>query len=482
MVAEGPVSDRERPDTVLPATVPPATVPPAGGPSTGRGRARYARERALALGRFAVAAVRRRTRRATLDTAMGTVAGASTMPSLALFLVTAYFVILFVIGIGAVALPICIPAVRWLCNRARRLAGRAGVPVEVPYQPEPPEFEKDIVGWMRRCKWILTDRATWRDLLWLFLNTAVGMIGFIPAALLYYVGEGLVLAGGLWHSLLVGDGTGRMYCGIVVDSHPTAVTAGFLSLGVFAVWLWTTPFILKGYAYFTRYLLGHTDTTRLASRVRHLAESRSGALDTQAAELRRIERDLHDGAQARLVGLGMTLGAADRHLDKDTAEARRLLREARASSVLALRELRDLVRGIHPPVLAERGLADALRALAIASPLPFEVRVTIPPQLSAPVESAVYFSVSELLTNVLKHAGASRGELSVGYERGVLRARVSDNGRGGASMSEGSGLAGIRRRLAAFDGTIDISSPPGGPTVTELEIPCASSSPRTFSS
>lgn len=491
-VAEGPVSDRKQPDTAprdaAPGDIAPSEAAPrdagtsAAGPATEGGPARSTRERALSLGRSAVAAVRGRARRAARDTALGTVAGASTMPSLALFLVTAYFVILFVIGIGAVALPICVPAVRWLCNSARRLAGRTGVPVEVPYQPAPLEFEKDIVGWMRRCKWILTDRATWRDLLWLLLNTAVGMIGFIPAALLYYVGEGLVLAGGLWHSPLADNGTGRMYCGVVIDSHPTAVAAGLLALGVLGLWLWTTPFVVQGYAYFTRYLLGHTDTTRLASRVRHLAESRSGALDTQAAELRRIERDLHDGAQARLVGLGMTLGAADRQLDKDTAEARRLLREARASSVLALRELRDLVRGIHPPVLAERGLADALRALAISSPLPFEVSVTIPPQLSAPVESAVYFSVSELLTNVLKHAGASRGELSVGYERGVLRARVSDNGRGGASMSEGSGLAGIRRRLAAFDGTIDISSPPGGPTVTELEIPCASSSPRTFSS
>ncbi|WTL28617.1 sensor domain-containing protein [Streptomyces sp. NBC_01498] len=404
------------------------------------------------------------------------------MPSLAFFLVTAYFVGLFVIGIGAVALPICVPAVRRLCNWARRTAGRAGVPVEVPYQPEPAEFEKDIVGWMRRCKWILTDRATWRDLLWLLLNTAVGMVGFVPAALLYYAGEGLVLAAGLGRGLAGGHGAGRMYCGVVVDSWPTAVAAGFLALGVLAVWIATTRHVLLGHAWFTRYLLGHTDTTRLASRVRHLAESRSGALDTQAAELRRIERDLHDGAQARLVGLGMTLGAADRQLDKDTEEARRLLREARASSVLALRELRDLVRGIHPPVLAERGLADALRALCLASPLPFEASVTVPPRLSAPVESAVYFSVSELLTNVLKHAGASRGELTVRHERGVLHVRVTDNGRGGARMSDGSGLAGIRRRLAAFDGTIDISSPPGGPTVTELEIPCASSSPRTFSS
>lgn len=425
---------------------------------------------------------RARVRRAAVDTAVGVVIALGTMASLALFLTTTYFVILFIIGIGAVALPIVTKAVRRLCNASRRTAGRSGVRVDIPYQPVPQEFEKDIVGWMRRCKWILTDPATWRDLLWLLLNTVVGMIGFLPAALLYYVLEGLAVAGGLWKPILGANGTGRWYAGITVHNWPTAGVAALLAGCVFLAWLWVSPLTLKAHAYFTRFLLGPTERTLLASRVRHLAETRSGALDTQAAELRRIERDLHDGAQARLVGLGMTLGAVDRHMEDNSDEARRLLRDARASSVLALRELRDLVRGIHPPVLAERGLADALRALGIASPLPVEVTVDILGELPAPVESAMYFSVSELLTNALKHAEADRVDIVVRQEHGVLSARVTDDGRGGAVLGAGSGLEGIRRRLAAFDGTMDISSPPGGPTVTKMEMPCALSSPKTSSS
>ncbi|WP_254886283.1 sensor histidine kinase [Streptomyces sp. NA02950] len=425
---------------------------------------------------------RPRVRRAAADTAVGVLIALGTMASLALFLTTTYFVILFVIGIGALALPIVTKAVRWLCDTSRRTAGRSGVLVERPYQPAPQEFEKDIVGWMRRCKWILTDPATWRDLLWLLLNTAVGMIGFLPAAVLYYVLEGLAVAGGLWQPILDANGTGRWYAGVTVDSWATAMVAALLAAGVFVAWLWIAPLTLRAHAYFTRFLLGPTERTRLASRVRHLAETRSGALDIQAAELRRIERDLHDGAQARLVSLGMTLGALDRQMERDTDQARRLLQDARASSVLALRELRDLVRGIHPPVLAERGLADALRALGIASPLPVEVTVDLPGDLAAPVESAVYFSVSELLTNALKHAEADHVTIALWYADGVLHARVGDDGRGGALMGAGSGLEGIRRRLAAFDGTMEISSPPGGPTVTTMEMPCALSSPKTSSS
>lgn len=240
--------------------------------------------------------------------------------------------------------------------------------------------------------------------------------------------------------------------------------------------------VLKGYAYFVRFLLGPTRGSRLALRVEQLAETRSGALDIQAAELRRIERDLHDGAQARLVGLGLQLGAVERKMAQDPELARRLLREARTSSVQALRELRDLVRGIHPPVLAERGLGDALRALGLASPLDVTVVADLPGPLPDPVESAVYFAVSELLANALKHADAQRVEIVAWRAEDTLRARVSDDGRGGADVTAGSGLAGIRRRLASFDGTLEIDSPPGGPTVMKLELPCALSSPKTSSS
>ncbi|MCX4911504.1 sensor domain-containing protein [Streptomyces sp. NBC_00878] len=421
------------------------------------------------------------TRRAASDTAVGLLIAAGTMASLGLFLVTTYFVILCLLGIGFVTLPYLTRAIRRLCGLTRDTAARSGVPIEAPYQPEPQDVERDIVGWMRRCKWILTDPATWRDLLWLLLNTVVGFTGFLPGAVLYYAGEGLFLACGLWRPLAQ-DGTGRMYALITVDSWPSALAAGAVALGLLVAWLFVSPLILKGYAYFCRFLLGPTERTRLAGRVRHLAETRSGALDTQAAELRRIERDLHDGAQARLVSLGLKLGAVDRQLARDPEAARKLLHEARSSSVLALRELRDLVRGIHPPVLAERGLADALQALGLASPLPVSVSVDLPAQLPAPVESATYFSVSELLTNALKHADAENVEVTARYEHGVLYAHVIDDGRGGADMSAGTGLEGIRRRLATFDGTLEIDSPSGGPTVTKLEIPCALSSQKTSSS
>ncbi|MGW1175371.1 sensor domain-containing protein [Kitasatospora sp. NPDC002543] len=422
-----------------------------------------------------------RLRRAGADLVVGVLIALGAVLSFGLFLVTAYFVILFVIGIGAMMLPIVTTWVRRLCDAYRRAAARAGVPVAVPYRPEPPEFEKDIVGWIRRCKWILTDPATWRDLLWLLLNSVVGMIGFLPAAVLYYVLEGLALALGLWRPVLRARGTGREYFFVPVHSGPTALLAASAAAVLFVAWVRYSPLFLTAHAHFTRLLLGPTESSRLALRVRHLAETRSGAVETAAAELRRIERDLHDGAQARLVGLGLTLGALERHLGGESDEARRLLRDARASSVSALRELRDLVRGIHPPVLAERGLADALRALGLASPLRVEVAVSLPGEVPPPLESALYFAVSELLTNALKHADAEHVEVTVRHDGAVLRARVVDDGRGGADTARGTGLHGIRRRLASFDGTLGISSPTGGPTAIEMEIPCALSSPKTSS-
>ncbi|KMS82887.1 histidine kinase [Streptomyces regensis] len=424
---------------------------------------------------------RGRLARATLDTLVGVAIASGALLSIVLFVTTTYFIVLCLIGIGFLALPYLTRAVRWLCDLNRRAAARSGVPVERPYRPEPEEIERDIVGWTRRCKWILADPATWRDLLWLLLNCVVGLAGFVPAALLYYAGEGLFLACGLWQPLAE-DGHGRWYSFVTVESWPAALAAALLALVVLTAWILLGPLVLKGYAYFVRFLLGPTRQSQLASRVQHLSETRSGALDIQAAELRRIERDLHDGAQARLVSLGLQLGAVDRKMSQDPEEARRLLRQARTSSVQALRELRDLVHGIHPPVLAERGLPDALRALGLASPLHVTVVVDLPDRLPDPVESAVYFAVSELLTNALKHADAQRVEIVAWCEEGMLHARVTDDGRGGADASAGSGLAGIRRRLASFDGVLEIDSPPGGPTVMKMELPCALSSPKTSSS
>jgi signal transduction histidine kinase len=231
------------------------------------------------------------------------------------------------------------------------------------------------------------------------------------------------------------------------------------------------PRLLTAHFRLARAVLGGDG--ELAERVRVLTETRRDAVDTSAAELRRIERDLHDGAQARLVAMGMDLGTIEMLIERDPARAKKLLAQARRNSAEALEELRDLVRGIHPPVLAERGLGDAVRALALRLPLPAEVTVELPGRADAPVESAAYFAVSEVLTNAVKHSGADRIWIDMHHADGTLRITVTDNGRGGAAIGEGTGLAGVERRLGTFDGVLAVSSPAGGPTLVTMEIPCA---------
>ncbi len=272
-----------------------------------------------------------------------------------------------------------------------------------------------------------------------------------------------------------------------VDLHNSPVSAGHLwgaaleaSL-LLTTGLWLAPRV-------TRHHLTDLPDPELAARARQLTQrvqtltkTRHDAVDTAAAELRRIERDLHDGAQARLVALGMSLRAAERLFPTSPEAALALVSEARESSSLALTELRDLVRGIYPPVLADRGLGDAVRALALDLPLPVELDIDLPGQVDLPVASALYFSVAEVLANVTKHAGARTVRISLSHGAGMLRAQITDDGAGGADPALGTGLAGVERRLAAFDGILAVSSPPGGPTIVVIEVPCALSSPKTFS-
>ncbi|MEV0200196.1 histidine kinase [Nonomuraea sp. NPDC050691] len=208
-----------------------------------------------------------------------------------------------------------------------------------------------------------------------------------------------------------------------------------------------------------------------AARIRQLTESRSVVVDARAAELRRIERDLHDGAQAKLVAIRMNLGLARGVRDPD--QVRQMIDEAREVAGQALTDLRDLVRGIHPPVLADRGLAGAIEAAALLCPAPVEVEIDLPGRLEPPVESAAYFATAEALTNVAKHSGASRAWLRVSHAGGLLRVTVRDDGRGGADRTAGTGIRGIDRRLSAFDGRLTLHSPPGGPTELTMELPCA---------
>ncbi len=213
------------------------------------------------------------------------------------------------------------------------------------------------------------------------------------------------------------------------------------------------------------------DRSALTERISTLEESRAGAVDVQEAELRRIERDLHDGAQARLVALGMSLGMAEQKLASEPEAAAELLADARAGAGEALRELRDLARGIHPPVLADRGLDAAVRALAAASPISVTVSATVPQRPKPPVESAAYFVVAEALANAGKHSGARRVDVRIVSGDGVLSVEVHDDGTGGADPA-GGGLSGLRRRVEALDGSLRVVSPPGGPTTIRAELPC----------
>ncbi|MFG3225797.1 sensor histidine kinase [Kitasatospora sp. NPDC048194] len=377
--------------------------------------------------------------------------------------------------------PLATRMLRAAAGAARWASGHwSQVPVPVPYQPRP-ALERTLHGWFwtghdyhrnRRfaalaltLRWMWTDPATWRDALWAISDPLVGgAIAATPvllaAAGLYGLGQPLVpydLPLGGWPAVLLGP----------------VLVAGGLALSRSALHL---------HGRWTRSVLGPTERTRLARRVEQLTEIRLDATEAQAAELRRIERDLHDGAQARLVAVSLRLGAVAALIDRDPEHAKKVVADAQENVTQALQELRDLVRGIHPPVLAERGLADGVRALALDVPLKVDVRAELRGRAEAPVESAVYFAVSEALTNAVKHGEARHAAVELTHAAGLLRAEVTDDGRGGADPDRGSGLRGIQRRLAVFDGTLTVTSPPGGPTRLIMELPCALSSPRTSSS
>jgi signal transduction histidine kinase len=346
---------------------------------------------------------------------------------------------------------------RRLARLTRRLSGEwLGLPILESYRPAPGHDVGRLSA--ERLRWMVSDPATWRDLLWMVTNAAFGwVLAMVPAI--------LASAG------LIGC-VGYAIVGVSHASRPLErVSLAVLGVALTGLALWSAPLLLQVYGGLARVILGPREDPALAQRVRHLAQTRSETIDASAAEIRRIERDLHDGAQARLVAMGMTLGAAEDLLDTDPEATRKLLVEARQASGNALAELRALVSGVHPPVLA-RGLVDAIRALALDSVPRVEVTADPIGRPPPPVESAAYFAVSELLANVTKHAEARQARIDIRHRQGMLAICVTDDGRGGAVPGRGTGLRGIERRLAAFDGVLALSSPPGGPTVIQLEIPC----------
>ncbi|WP_033263071.1 sensor histidine kinase [Amycolatopsis vancoresmycina] len=336
----------------------------------------------------------------------------------------------------------------------RRAARKLGEPIPEPYRDGSP----------------LRDPATRRDLAWLLLHAATGMVIGALAFGLPLGAVQQVITSFVW-PLVPGGIEGSV--GIVVDSWPKAGLDLLVAAAMVAATL-QLPRVARWQARTARKLLAPAPGVVLADRVAELTATRAAALEAHGAELRRIERDLHDGTQARIAAVVLQLGIAGQLYDRDPVTARDLLVKAQDTATDALAELRTVVRSIYPPLLSERGLAGAVRALAERSPVPVAVDVAYETGRPAAVEAAAYFVVAEVLANVTKHADASQVDVVLGGTASLLCLEIRDDGRGGADESRGSGLAGIRRRAEAFDGTLTLTSPHGGPTVLRVELPCGS--------
>jgi signal transduction histidine kinase len=259
---------------------------------------------------------------------------------------------------------------------------------------------------------------------------------------------------------------------ISVIEFPLAI-AGTILL---PIGIWVLPFIASLHAQLASAMLGPNSTAALSERAERLQASRARGVDAAEAERRRIERDLHDGAQQRLVAVAMGLGRAQKKFDADPDGAKMLVGEALVDAKLAVAELRDLARGIYPAVLGDRGLDAALSSLAAKCPVPVSVQVVVDPRPPAAVESTAYFIVGESLTNIAKHAQASQITVKVWREErpsgDMVVVEVTDDGQGGAAFRPGGGLAGLADRAATIDGVMTVVSPIGGPTVIRADLPC----------
>jgi len=333
---------------------------------------------------------------------------------------------------------------------------RATLGLEIPAGPRASERKPWPVG-----PWLAA--ATWRQLGFHLLAIVTGVIG-----------------GGLVAACWLAPVAAVAYLTTGRPPAAAAATATAAAAGLLLAAPWVARQVTRADAATARALLGPGRSEELAQRVESLARSRADVVAAADAERRRIERDLHDGAQQRLVSLAMNLGMARERFADAPEPVRRAITDAHDEAVLALSELREFIRGLHPAVLNDRGLDAALSGLAARAPLPVRLRVDVSRPASPSVEAVAYFIVSEALTNVAKHAQATQAEVTVTRDGGVLRIAVTDDGSGGAAPAEGddagagTGLRGLGQRAAAVDGTLTIDSPPGGPTVIAAELPCES--------
>lgn len=391
--------------------------------------------------------------------------------ALTLFVLDVVGFALIPVTAGIPILVVSLPLTVAMAGLHRRMAARTlGRPVPALYR------ERTAPTALGRLLQQGKDPQTWRDVAWLFATSSIGFVlATFAVATFLAIPWYLIFPFLIW---VTPDGVlDQPYGLFTIDTVPEAMAQWVLAGAAFALWWFVVPPVMRAKASIDAALLGPTEAaTRqvLEARVEELATTRSEAVDIQAAELRRIERNLHDGAQARLVASGMTLGLALDLLESDPEQARSLMAEAQETNRDALADLRTVVRGIHPPVLSDRGLVGAVEALAVQMALPVHITSTIDGRLPAPVESAAYFAVAECLTNAAKHSGAGRVAVTIARSADVLHVVVEDDGRGGARRDPDGGLAGIGRRLAVFDGSLLVDSPAGGPTRITLAVPCAS--------
>jgi signal transduction histidine kinase len=406
--------------------------------------------------------------------------------AIAIGLTTGAFLTITLIGIPLVAGTVLLA--RELGSLHRGLAnGLLGTNVPAPRRARP---KPGLFGWLKTS---LLEVSGWRGMAYLVLATPFTVVGLYAVAIAWGMGLALLAYPVYWQVLeptqTGPDGTvhrsAMQFGDYYIETWPRAIGVAAIGLAV----LFVIPWIARTATGIDRLLVrGLLGPTRMSERVVDLEATRAQAVDASAAELRRIERDLHDGTQARLVALAMHLDMAKEKLagvgpapadpgvpggDDDLVRARDLLDTAHRNATEAIVELRDVTRSIHPPAL-DRGLDAALATLAARSGVPATVRASIAVRPSPAIETIAYFCVAELLTNVAKHSGASRATVDVTGDGRLLRLRVSDDGRGGAALRPGGGLAGLAERVRTVDGRLDIASPAGGPTLVTVDLPSGS--------
>jgi signal transduction histidine kinase len=378
--------------------------------------------------------------------------------------------VLLAVGVSLSILTVGIPLLaatmliwRWGADTERERAALVlGAPIARPRRAAPASH-RILDRWLAKAR----DRTTWRDLGYMWLLGPVGVVAGTVCVALWSVALAALLAPAV--AAAAPDGS------LFGDLGPLGLTAVALgSFVVAAVAALVTRGLAAGCGALAQALLASDDRTELTQRISSLEATRSGAVDSADARLRRIERDLHDGAQHRLAYIAMELGRARAKLPSDPGAVDALLADAHDESKRAMRELRDLVRGIHPSVLSDRGLDAALSGLAERASVPVEIRGGVADRLPPAVETAAYYVVAETLTNVGRHSGARRAHVDVQRDDGMLVLAIGDDGHGGAQRRPGSGLEGLAQRVEALDGTLEVESPQGGPTTITARMPCAS--------